>query len=78
MPYYVFKITQPNPMIKNLDMQQACEVYKDARELARDLRAKQEPGDKAIVKIVFAASLLEAEENLHETREKPILMEWEK
>ena len=78
MPYYVFKITQPNPMIKNLDMQQACEVYKDARELARDLRAKQEPGDKAIVKIVFSASQLEAEENLHETREKPILMEWEK
>lgn len=78
MPYYVFKITQPNPMIKNLDMQQACEVYKDARELARDLRAKQEPGDKAIVKIVFAASQLEAEESLHETREKPILMEWEK
>ena len=78
MPYYVFKITQPNPMIKNLDMQQACEVYKDARELARDLRAKQEPGDKAIVKIVFAASQLEAEESLHETREKPILREWEK
>jgi hypothetical protein len=78
MPYYVFKITQPNPMIKNLDMQQACEVYKDARELARDLRAQQEPGDKAIVKIVFAANQLEAEENLHETREKPILMEWEK
>ncbi len=78
MPYYVFKITQPNPMIKNLDMQQACEVYKDARELARDLRAQLEPGDKTIVKIVFAANQLEAEENLHETREKPILMEWEK
>jgi hypothetical protein len=78
MPYYVFKITQPNPMIKNLDMQQACEVYKEARELARSLRAQQEPGDKAIVKIVFAASQLEAEENLHENREKPILMEWEK
>ena len=78
MPYYVFKITQPNPMIKNLDMQQACETYPDARELARSLRAQQEPGDKAIVKIVFAASQLEAEETLHETREKPILMEWEK
>ncbi|WMP17432.1 hypothetical protein [Thiothrix lacustris] len=78
MPYYVFKITQPNPMIKNLDLKQACEAYPDARELARSLRAQQEPGDKAIVKIVFAASQLEAEENLHETREKPILMEWEK
>jgi hypothetical protein len=78
MPYYVFKITQPNPMIKNLDMQQACETYPDARELARSLRAQQEPGDKAIVKIVFAASQLEAEEILHETREKAILMEWEK
>ena len=65
-------------MIKNLDLQEACETYPAARELARSLRAQQEAGDKAIVKIVFAASQLEAEENLHETREKPILMEWEK
>jgi len=78
MPYYVFKITQPNPMIKNLDMQQACETYKEARDLSRSLRAQLEPGDKAIVKLVFAANQLEAEETLHEKREKPILMEWEK
>ncbi|MBU0654206.1 MAG: hypothetical protein KJ914_03635 [Gammaproteobacteria bacterium] len=78
MPYYVFRITQPTQLIKNLDLQQTCETYKEAREAARKLRAQQEPGDKAIYKLILAASQLEAEERLLEYREKPILMEWEK
>jgi len=78
MPYYVFKITQPNPMIKNLELQKVCETYKDARELARNLRAQQPAGDTATVKLLLATNQLEAEEQLLESREKPILMEWEK
>lgn len=78
MPYYVFKITQPTQMIKNLDLQDTFEAYKEARTRARELRSQQEPGEKAEYKLVFAASQLEAEERLQEHREKPILMEWEK
>ena len=78
MPYYVFRITQPTQLIKNLDLKQTCETYKQARDAARDLRAQQEPGDQAIYKLIMAASQLEAEERLLEHREKPILMEWEK
>lgn len=78
MPYYVFRITQPTQLIKNLDFQQAFDDYKAARELTRHLRAQQTADDKATYKLVFAANQLEAEEHLQEHREKPILMEWEK
>ena len=78
MPYYVFRVTQPTPIIKNLQLQDSFDEYKAARALARELRAAASPGEQAIYKLVFAASQLEAEENLQEKREQPILMEWEK
>ena len=78
MPYYVFKITQPTVIIKNLELQDSFEEYKAARALARQLRADAPPGEQATYKLVFAASQLEAEENLQEKREQPILKEWEK
>ena len=78
MPYYVFKITQPTVIIKNLELQDSFEEYKAARALARQLRADAPPGEQATYKLVFAASQLEAEENLLEKREQPILKEWEK
>ena len=78
MPYYVFKITQPTAIIKNLERQDSFAEYKAARALARQLRADAPPGEQASYKLVFAASQLEAEENLQEKREQPILKEWEK
>ncbi|MEZ5538042.1 MAG: hypothetical protein R3F02_20745 [Thiolinea sp.] len=78
MPYYVFKITQPTQLVKNLDLQDSFEEYKQARALARELRKNAPAGEQATYKLVFAANQLEAEENLLEHREKPILMEWEK
>ena len=78
MPYYDFRITQPTTVIKHLEFQAAFDTYKEARELARQLRMNQAATDKTITKLVFAASQLEAEERLQEHREKPILMEWEK
>lgn len=78
MPYYVFRITQATQLVKNLDLQESFEEYKAARNYAREQRAQQAADDKATIKLVFAASQLEAEEHLLEQREKPILMEWEK
>ena len=78
MPYYVFRITQPMQLIKNLEFQQVFENYKAAREFTRDLRAQHAADAKATYKLVFAANQLAAEEHLQEQREKPILMEWEK
>lgn len=78
MPYYVFKVTQPTAIIKNLALQDNFDDYKTARALARQLRANAAPGEQATYKLIFAASQLEAEESLQEKREQPILMEWEK
>ena len=78
MPYYVFKITQPTPILKNLDLQDSFENYREARALARSLRADLPANSEITVKLVHAASQLEAEEQLQEKREKPIVKEWEK
>ena len=78
MPYYVFRITQPNPVLKNLEHQGTYESYQAARTQTRTLRMNTAPSDTAAYRLVFAANQLEAEERLLEQREKPILMEWEK
>lgn len=78
MPYYVFKITQPTELIKNLDFQEAFDEYRPARNYARDLR-KELPLDSGItVKMIFAANQLAAEETLMEKREESVVREWEK
>jgi len=78
MPYYVFKITQPTPILKNLDLQDTFEQYRAARSYARSLRVDLPANSTLIIKIIHAASELEAEERLYEKREKPIVREWEK
>ena len=78
MPYYVFKITQPTELIKQLNFQGSFEEYREARELTRSLR-KDLPLDSGItVKMLFAANQLAAEEILMEKREESVVMEWEK
>ncbi len=78
MPYYVFKITQPTPLIKNLDFQDVYEEYREARTLSRELR-KSLPLDSGItVKMIHAVNQLAAEEILMEKREDSVVMEWEK
>ncbi|MEE9351619.1 MAG: hypothetical protein V3U78_05115 [Thiotrichaceae bacterium] len=78
MPYYVFKITQPTELIKNLDFQDSFEEYREARTLSRDLR-KALPLDSGVtVKMLHAVNQLAAEEILMEKREEKVVMEWEK
>lgn len=78
MPYYVFRITQTTPILKNLEHQGSYEVYQEARNQVRSLRMNAIPSAQSSYKLIFAANQLEAEERLHEQREKPVLMEWEK
>jgi hypothetical protein len=49
-----------------------------AKNRARELRAATAPDDTRVIKVIFADSVLEAEEKLQEHREAPILKEWEK
>jgi hypothetical protein len=79
MPYYVYRIASgPTKLVKQLDLVNEFESYKEAKGLSRELRAKQADDDNSIIKIIFAENALEAEERLSEQREAPILREWEK
>ncbi len=79
MPYFIYKITPgPTAMIKQLELQTEYEVFNDAKNHARKLRAELGADSPVTVKVIFAATALEAEEKLQETREAPILREWEK
>jgi len=79
MPYYVYKMNEGvSSMIRNLEYLDEFETFKEAKNLARTKRSEQDPQDKAIFKVIFAANQLAAEEMLTEKREEPILREWEK
>jgi hypothetical protein len=78
MPYFVFKITQPTPIVKNLNFQQEFENFKEAKNFARDLRAELPLNGGITVKMIHAANQLQAEEILQEKREETVTKEWEK
>lgn len=79
MPYYVFRINAgPTAIVKQLDLLQEFEVFKEAQDYAKQIRAQQAEKDQSQVKVMFADNQLQAEEQLMEKRDKPILREWEK
>jgi hypothetical protein len=78
MPYFVFKITQPTPIVKNLNFQQEFENFKEAKSFARGLRAELPLNGGITVKMIHAANQLQAEEILQEKREETVTKEWEK
>jgi len=79
MPYYIYKIIAgPTDLVKTLEKIEHYDSFKEARQLARSLRAGMPDNDNYTVKVMFADSELEAEEKLMEKREQPILREWEK
>ncbi len=79
MPYFVYKIKPAvSNLVKNLEMLQDFEAYKEARNFVKDERQKLSDEDKTEYKIIFADNALQAEEKLMEKRDAPILREWEK
>ncbi|MGD8926831.1 MAG: hypothetical protein PVG20_08260 [Thioalkalispiraceae bacterium] len=79
MPYFVYHIKQgPTAIIKNLELLKEFESFKDAKQFAKQARAKQGDGEDVQIKVMFADNQLQAEEQIQETREQPIVREWEK
>jgi hypothetical protein len=79
MPYFIYKITPgPTAMIRQLELQTQFDNFNEAKNAARAMRAELGTGTNITVKVIFAATPLEAEEKLQEHREAPILREWEK
>ena len=80
MPYYIYKMSSPEGMdlVKNLELLNEFEAFKDAKVFAREKRTELDGEDRAVIKIMFADNQLLAEEQLLEHRDKPIVMEHEK
>ena len=79
MPYFVYSIKQgPTALIKNLELLNEFESFKEAKNFAKQARADQGDGEDVQVKVMFADNQLHAEEQIMETREQPIVREWEK
>jgi hypothetical protein len=80
MPYYVYRMTATEGMalVKNLELMEQFEAFKEAKKYARDERAKLDAADNITIKVMFADNQLSAEEQLLQHREKPIVMEHEK
>ena len=81
MPYFVYKISPgPTDLIKNLDLMDTFEKYKDAKNYSKEKRIELDISSQSAeeIKMILAENELEAEEKLLEKREKPILQEWEK
>jgi hypothetical protein len=79
MPYFVYKITAgATPLLKDLTLLKRCDEFKDARQFARGERAEHGSDPTTTIKVMFADTELQAEEQLLETRDAPVLREWEK
>ena len=80
MPYYVFKMSSPEGMelVKNLELIDEYDTFREAKNFAKEQRAKLDESDTSIIKVMFADNQLSAEEQLMAYREKPIVMEHEK
>lgn len=77
MPYFVYKISAgATPLLKSLTLLQRFDAFKEAKQFARSERATK--GDDVTIKVTFAETELQAEEQLLATREAPVLREWEK
>ena len=79
MPYYLFQIKSDDGigLVKQLELLQTFEVFREAKNAAKKLRAEQSD-DKLVYKVTFAETQLAAEEQLLEKREQPVLMEHER
>jgi len=80
MPYYVFKMSSPEGMelVKNLELIGDYELFRAAKNFAKEQRGALDKDDASVVKVMFADNQLLAEEQLLAYREKPIVMEHEK
>lgn len=79
MSYYLYKIgnTDGIGLVKNLELVEEFEKFRDAKLKARELRSEMSPDTAFIYKVILADNRLTAEEQLLEKREKPTLMEHE-
>lgn len=79
MPYFVFRINDAaTDILKNLELLDKFESYQDAQKFAKQTRIDEGVDDPTKIRVMFAETRLQAEEQLMQKRPKPIVREWEK
>lgn len=79
MPYFIYKITSGSTgVIKELEFIDKYDEFKEAKKVIREKRTELDLDSRKTLKMVFAEDEFEAEHRLRESREAPILREWEK
>lgn len=74
MSYFVYKIIPgPTELVKNLELLESFDVFREAKVFAREQRTMLAQDAKETIKVIFAESQLRAEELLLEHREPPLL-----
>lgn len=77
--YFIYRIPDSdNTLVKHLEKIDRFDSYREAKQKIKQLRNEQPPGSGVTFKIMFAENELQAEEQLQEKREAPIVQEWEK
>jgi len=79
MPYFLYKILPSvSNLVKNIEQVGEYEIYKEAKQQAKQLRIDNEADKESTYRIIFANDIFEAEERLHEKRPETVVREWEK
>ena len=79
MPYFIYKITSGSTgAVKELEFIEKYDEFKQAKKVIREKRTELDLDSRNTLKMVFAEDEFEAEHRLRESREAPILREWEK
>jgi hypothetical protein len=79
MPYFVFHLDKgTNGVVRDAELLEQFNEYKQAKQLARDKRAELNVKDATEVKIIFEEHEDLAKQKLMQNRDAPILREWEK
>ena len=79
MPYFIFHLEKgTNGVVRAAELQNQFDDYKEAKKYAPKLREELSVKDASDIKIMFADDSELAESKLTESRDAPILREWEK
>lgn len=79
MPYFIYKITSGSTgAVKELEFIEKYDEFKQAKKVIREKRTELDLDSRNTLKMIFAEDEFEAEHRLRESREAPILREWEK
>ena len=75
MPYFVYRITENDDNVKQLEHIETFSKYQEAKQLVRSRRADKSADDNSDYRMIFAKSEIEAETLLKAPRDERVIGE---